>query len=609
MTDRTGWLCAVIGFVAAGFMPAQTLTNQALNGKYFFRQLSLGTDGISSSNLVDPRSVLGTITFDGSGHFSFTGQQVAGNNAATTANGSGTYTVDPGGFVVIDSLRLSGAKITPRYAWFSLSGSATETTDNTFDLFVAIPGPTANAALNGPYWAVTLEFPGGAAANARNTQFSLNPVSGGRLADFSITGHAANVSLGRSQTQPVTGATYTLNADGTGTASFGAASPSQLLSGSKNLDVWSDGNVLIGDSRSTASHVFLIAVKAVSGAGNATWNNTFWGAGLRLDPNAVSGYSGSMAARGTGKSSWTRREKAMGGGTFDLTTVNGYTLNSDGSGTMDLAMVGLGAGGKAFVGSTINPIDPAAYEIFFGIQVPSLTGAGVFLNPLGVVNAASFAPPGNPISPGQFIALFGTGLAKSNQTATPPYPPTLNNVTVLINNKQAPLYFVSPGQINALVPYSTVGPTATIVVQNGTTNSNTVTVPVAPTSPGVYTLDQSGSGAGAILHADFGLVNAGRPAAPGETVLIYLTGMGAVNPPVADGTPGKGNPLSYAGADVLVLVGGQSAKPAYNGLAPGYPGLYQINVALPTILPGGGNLPLAIQTNNAYHDQVDIAIQ
>src|SRR6202011_2167107 len=102
---------------------------------------------------------------------------------------------------------------------------------------------------------------------------------------------------------------------------------------------------------------------------------------------------------------------------------------------------------------------------------------------------------------------------------------------------------------------------------------NSVTVPVAATAPGIYSLDQSGSGPGAILHADFGLVNASRPAAAGETVLIYLTGMGAVNPPVNDGTAGGSNPLNKSVSDVLVLVAGKPAILLYNGLAPGFPGL------------------------------------
>jgi uncharacterized protein (TIGR03437 family) len=182
-------------------------------------------------------------------------------------------------------------------------------------------------------------------------------------------------------------------------------------------------------------------------------------------------------------------------------------------------------------------------------------------------------------------------------------------VSVSINGKPAPLYFVSASQINMLVPFATAGPTATIVVQNGGVNSNTVTVPVAATSPGVYTLDQSGSGGGAILHADYSLVNAAKPAIGGETVLIYLTGLGTVTPGLNDGTAGNVTTLYTADADVVVYVGGEQATVLFKGLAPGYPGLYQLNVTLPQFLKASGNLPLAIQTTNAFHDQVDIPIQ
>jgi minor extracellular serine protease Vpr len=122
-------------------------------------------------------------------------------------------------------------------------------------------------------------------------------------------------------------------------------------------------------------------------------------------------------------------------------------------------------------------------------------------------------------------------------------------------------------------------------------------------------MDQTGSGPGAILHADFRLVNAANPATAGETVLLYLTGMGTVNPPVTDGTAGSGSTLSQSTSQVVALVAGQPGTIAYNGLAPGFPGLYQINVTLPAFLPASGNLPLAIQTANAFHDQVDIAIR
>lgn len=617
MRRATGWVWAIAAAVlGSSSISAQTLGNKDLSGKYFFRHLSLGTD--SSGNLTDPRSLIGTITFDGSGRYSFIGQQVQGNNAAVSQTGSGAYTVDPAGFVSLDSPQRSGAKVNARFGPEALLGSSTESTDSTFDLLVAIRAPAASGAapaLAGSYRTVILEFPGGTAANVRSAIFSVSPASVGKLADFTANGHAANLSGGDPVSQQVTGATYLLNADGSGSLSFGfGATGAALLSGSRTMDISADGNVILGGSTADGSHDILIGVKSVSNATNSTWNGDFWGAGLRFNPSAappdITGYAGAFSARGSGKLTWTKRFKALGFGAFDFTGINGYALNPDGSGTVELSQIGLGASGKAVVGSAISTDDPGAYEILFGVQMAALGGTGVFLNPQRIISGAGFAPAGSPISPGEFIALFGTGLAQSLQIAKPPYPSSLNNVSVLINNKPAPIYFVSATQINCLVPYSTQGPTATVVVQNAGAPSNSVTVPVAPTAPGIFSLDQSGSGPGAILHADFSLVNAAKPAVSGETVLIFLTGMGAVNPGVADGTAGGANPLSKTTASpISVLFGGQPGTVIYSGLAPGFPGLYQMNVTLPSVIPFKGTLPVAIVTPNAVHDQVDIVIQ
>jgi uncharacterized protein (TIGR03437 family) len=611
MTKAAGWswvmLAGLLGAVP-GF--AQTLSNKDLKGNFYFRHVSLGTDGVSPGNLTDPRSLFGSITFDGNGGYAYIGQQLMGINAAVSQTGKGIYSLDPGGFLSLDNPQRAGAKINARFGTEAVIGSSTESSDNTYDLFVAIPAPAGGAIFNGPYNCMSLEFPGGSTANMRSTQFQLNQSALGTLQPFSVSGHAAGISLGRpmAQQMPAGAATYTMGDNGQGSLSVGAPGNAQLLSGSRALYLSASGNILLGGSTAAGGHDLLIGVKPVSGGTNATWNATFWGAGLRVDASAVSGYSGALSAGGKGKLTWTKRFKALGAAAFDYTGTNSYALTADGTGTVDLTQVALGAAGKAFAGAAINPTDPAAYEIYFGVQTPALSGTGVFLNPLGVINAASFAPPGNPISPGQFVTLFGTGLAKSNQTAAPPYPPTLNGVSVLINNKQAPLYFVSPGQLNVLVPFGTTGPTATIVVQNNGVNSNTVTVPVAATSPGIYSLDQSGSGAGAILHADYSLVNAAKPATGGETVLIYLTGLGTVTPTVTDGTAGTGSALHTSDTDVVVYAGGQQGTVVFKGLAPGFPGLYQLNVTLPLLPKTSGNLPLAIQTPNAYHDQVDVAI-
>ena len=177
-----------------------------------------------------------------------------------------------------------------------------------------------------------------------------------------------------------------------------------------------------------------------------------------------------------------------------------------------------------------------------------------------------------------------------------------------INGTNAPIYFVSAGQINCLVPYGTTGPTAKIVVTNGTATSNAVTVPVGVTSPGIYSFDQSGTGSGAIEHANGSVVNASSPANPGETVMVYVTGMGAVSPTLPDGTASTGNPLNKT-VMPTVYVADQLATVIFSGLAPGFPGLYQINVTIPMTISSLGNYPLAILTNNAFHDQVFIPVQ
>jgi uncharacterized protein (TIGR03437 family) len=615
MTFRTECLTILAALLAGAPGVAQVLNNQSLNGKFFVRHVSLGTDGSSVTNLADSRSLMGTLTFDGSGGFTFVGQQVTGTGAPASASGKGSYTVDAGGFVTMDNPIRSEAKINARYSLEALLGSSTESADNAFDLFVAIPAPTGQAVLAGPYSTVDLEFPGAATTNMRANQFTINALPAGSLAAFDITGHAVNVNSGNKQSvATVNGATFTMGADGAG--SFAVPSTAQsLLTGTKTLYLSASGNVVIGGSAVAGAHDLVIGVRAASSASNATWSSTLWAAGLRVDGTTVSSFSGAVAARGGTNVTWTRRirELAQGSGIAkeDFTGTNLYTVNSDGTGSIELTSIGLGAGGKMLVGAGVGD-DLSAYEILFGVQTPTLSGTGVFLNPLGVINAASFAPPGNPISPGQFVALFGSGLATTTATAKPPYPTAnFNGMTVQINGKNAPLSFVSPGQINALVPFATMGPTATIVVQNSSGTSNTVTVPVAATAPGVYSLDQSGSGSGAILHADFSLVNDSSPATAGETVLIFLTGMGTTNPTVQDGTAGTAGTLYKSVSNVAVYVAGIGGTVAFNGLAPGFPGLCQINVTLPTPLPSGknGRLPLAISTDNAFHDQVDISVK
>ena len=135
-------------------------------------------------------------------------------------------------------------------------GSSTESADSSFDLLVAIPAPAKAPTFTGSYWTAALEFSGASGDNARNTFFSITPALPERLADFRVDGHAANIAGGQPSQQQITGATYLLNADGTGTTTFGSSSPAALLSGSRTLYVSASGNVILGGSTAVECTTF-----------------------------------------------------------------------------------------------------------------------------------------------------------------------------------------------------------------------------------------------------------------------------------------------------------------------------------------------------------------
>ena len=179
---------------------------------------------------------------------------------------------------------------------------------------------------------------------------------------------------------------------------------------------------------------------------------------------------------------------------------------------------------------------------------------------------------------------------------------------VKINNVLVPIYYVIPRQLAVLVPYSVTSGIATVQVINNNVPSNTVTVFVGKTAPGVFTRSQDGLGYGDIEHADGSLVNAQNPAQIGEIVAVYLTGLGAVSPPIIDGDVGPTNPLAKTpdGA-IAAYIGGVSAPIGYSGLAPTLAGLYQMNLTVPAGVAAGDHY-LDIAGPDAYSSECVIAI-
>ena len=568
------------------------------------------------------QSIYGTLNFTGSGGFLYNAQTLNGSAASAPSSGSSgtSYSVLSSGAVTLtDPLRI-GTQINARLSNGVLIGSNTETGNNVVSIFVAVPAPASAPALSilsGSYWVGSLEFPNGNLGLARETLFQMISNGAGGFGSPLAIGEAAN--LGNHQmSQTVTGATYSINADGSGSLNLPLASSDptqQLIGGAKTIYISSDGSFFVGGGSGAGGQGIIVGIRQGTNLTNSTLNGLYWSADLYVRGQSESASVGSADALGNGTTTWSKRLRTNGG-PLDVTTVSNYNVTPNGSGSMLDNLIAVSGNGNWFLGSGLAALDTTRYELFLGALAPKLSGSGMFLNPEGVVNVFSFAPAGNPIAPGEFIRIFGSGLPPQPSQVVP-FPTTLNGVQLLINNTPAPLYLIDATDVYAVVPYSLTGSTATIVLTNGNTSSNTITVPVAATAPGVASQAQSGLGLGAITHANGSLVNAASPAVRGETVVIYLTGLGAVTPAVKDGTAAPSPTLAKTTSVLTIYLNGVCANApncdasniSYQGLTPGYAGLYQVNMAIPLTSDAGSAVPLAIQTTNGFADMVNIAIQ
>jgi uncharacterized protein (TIGR03437 family) len=595
--------------------PAQVLSNSSLTGKYFARHIEFTTD---TNNIVtDARSIIGAIAFDGAGNYSFNGQQVIGTGVAATFTVSGTYAMNSAGMLTLTNPQKTAATINARFGSEAVIGSSTEIAGNTFDLFAAIPAPTKNITIAGVglgWNAADFELTAGSIAQVRDSfvQFALD--GAGNVTSAAVKGHAANYNTGVTVNQTIGPGNYSVNGDGTGTITFpnpsGVSGAGAMMGAApRMLTISQTGNVLL--AATPGGHDILIAILAPTGTVTPA---PVWQGGIRVDS---SGYSDSYIGSQTvipADSAFVgsrRLHEATSATPINYTTATLYTLATDGTGSAGSSRIAVGT--TALVAANVGSLlDPTGYEIAFGEILPPVSGTGVFVNPQGVVNAASNSPVGNPVSPGEFIAIYGSGLAAQTMTATPPYPNSLGNVSVSIGGLPAPVYLVSSGQLNCLVPYAVPSNSAsvTIAVTSNGQKSNTVTVPFSATAPGIFSDNTSGTGDGAILHSTTNLlVTPANPATKGETLVMYLTGLGSVQNRVTDGAAPNPPAADNATAQVVVYVNGIAVTPGYAGLNPVYPGLYQINFVVPATLTVSGELPLAVQTPDSFHDQINLSVQ
>ncbi|MGA2739283.1 MAG: hypothetical protein ABSG65_17820, partial [Bryobacteraceae bacterium] len=209
----------------------------------------------------------------------------------------------------------------------------------------------------------------------------------------------------------------------------------------------------------------------------------------------------------------------------------------------------------------------------------------------GVVDGAGFSAR---ISGGGIGSIFGTNLAVATTAASSlPLQTELAGAIVTMNGIPVPLFFVSPLQINFQVPWELLSsPTAAFTVTTAGGTSPAITVRSSAAAPGIFTIGTANSATqGAIqiansttLVAPVGAIPGvdSRPAKAGDILTIYCSGLGAVTNTPADGAAAGSGGLSYVQSPVSVTVGGQTAPFLFAGLAPGFVGLNQVNVQLPT---------------------------
>ncbi len=233
-------------------------------------------------------------------------------------------------------------------------------------------------------------------------------------------------------------------------------------------------------------------------------------------------------------------------------------------------------------------------------QAPSYSAAGV-------VNAVGYGPA--PFAPNSVVSIFGTNLAFdaglfTNSSSTV-LPTQLDSVSVYVDNKLAPLLMVSQDQINFLVPSDEIAGSSLIVVVRQGVAGPAISVNLVSAAPTLFP-----STGGYILAEDwnngYALITPNAPAHAGDTVVLFATGLGAVQ--VAQGVfdiPGLATSILNP-SSLTVLLNGTAVDPTlikYAGLTPGCAGLYQINLLLPANV---GNDPLIQVTMGGQSSQPNL---
>jgi uncharacterized protein (TIGR03437 family) len=286
------------------------------------------------------------------------------------------------------------------------------------------------------------------------------------------------------------------------------------------------------------------------------------------------------------------------------------------SGDPPLALVGLGNGiyeTSWYPGSAAAQVTVMVTAVLGSLtgktSIPGqVTGASVIAPTF--TNGASFVANG-PLAPGSIVSAFWQNPAASTAQATMlPLSTSLGGVQLSIGGRNVPLFYASATQVNAQIPLDVTpnsSPSAsfTVTVAGSSAFTAPQTLTIAPASPGIF-LTQ---GQGVIQDANGVLISSSNPASAGQVVVIYTTGLGAVDQSVALGAPAPGSPPANVTTPVQVTIGGQSGTVQFAGLTPGLVGLYQVNVVVPAGVTPGSAVPVVIVQNNVSSNLAPMVVK
>ena len=216
-----------------------------------------------------------------------------------------------------------------------------------------------------------------------------------------------------------------------------------------------------------------------------------------------------------------------------------------------------------------------------------------------VLNGASYV--NGPISPGEVLALFGEGIGPAQAVGLQVGPNSVISnsvagVRVLFDNYPAPIIYSQAGQTGVVVPFEIAGSNSVQVhVEYGAALSNTLTLPVVPVTPGLFTLNAMGTGPGAILNQNNSVNLPTNPASRGSVVQIYVTGLGPPRTVTQDGQIAMG--IGTLATLPTVSIGNIPATVTYAGLSPFLiVGAYQVNAVVPQNAPVGSGVPIVVSS-------------